>query len=183
MRAVISNGAVLERTSLMNSVFLGAGDRLHNLRVGLDRTHAIVFWNITRLSGENETWFVSIGVGATTTNQPALLTINTLAESTFETGFNTGSATAAGTGETPLIWASPLPGQYDTLPVAIQSPAGLGVAYFRDGALAGYQEIVEGTQLIGEPTLISDRNRDLYLAWFEPAAQGTAAFRLTTTKR
>ena len=154
MRAVLSNGAVLERSSLMNAVYLGAGDRLHNLRVGLDRTHAMVFWNITRTSGENETWFVSIGIGATSTNQPTLLTTEVLPGSAFETGFNTGSVTAAGIGEIPLTWVSPLPGQYDTLPVAAQSPTGLCVVYFRDGAVAGYQEIVAGTQLIGEPTLI-----------------------------
>ena len=183
MRAVVSNGAVLERSSLMNSVFLGVGDRLHSLRVGLDQTHAIVFWNITRMNGENEIWFVSTTIGATSTDQPTLLTMDTLPGTVFETGFNTGSATGARTGEIPLSWASPLPGQYETLPVTVQSPTGLGMVYFRDGVVAGYQEIVEGTQLIDEPTLIADRNRDLYLAWFEPSVDGAATFLLTTTKR
>ena len=183
MRAVASNGAILERSRVMNTVYLAEGDRLHSLRVGIDRTHTVVFWNITRMSGGNETWYASMDIGATAINQPTLLTVDTLPESSFETGFNTGSATAASTGETPLSWASPLPGQYDTLPVAVQSPTGLGVVYFRGGDVAGYQEIVTGTQLIGEPTLISDRNRDLYLAWFEPSPEGTAALQLTTTKR
>lgn len=183
MRAVLANGALLEQTTLINAVYLGAGDRLHSLSAGLDRTHANVFWNLTRATGQNETWVVSTAIGATTAAQPTLLMIETLPRSSFETGFNTGSATAAGSGNTPLSWAAPLAGQYDALPVAVQSPTGLGVVYIREGAIAGYQEVVGGTQLIGTPTLISDRNRDLYLAWFQPSADGAAGFLLTTTKR
>ena len=183
VRAVLSGGAVLERTSLTNAVYLGAGDRLHSLNVGLDRTHANVFWNVTRTTGENETWFVSAAIGATTASQPARLTMDTLPGSVFETGFNTGSTVSAASGDIPLSWAAPLRGQYDTLPVAVQSPIGLGILYLREGAVAGYQEVVSGTRLIGEPTLVSDRNRDLYLAWFEPSAVGEAALYLTTTKR
>jgi hypothetical protein len=183
MRVVLSGGAVLERTSLTNAVYLGAGDRLHSLNVGLDRTHAIVFWNVTRTSGKVEIWFVSAAIGAASASQPTQLTLETLPGAVFETGFNTGSAVSATSGELSLSWAAPLHGQYDTLPVAVQTPTGLGVIYFRDGAVAGYQDVVSGIQLIGEPTLVADRNRDLYLAWFEPSAVGEAAFRLTTTKR
>jgi hypothetical protein len=41
---------------------------------------------------------------------------------------------------------------------------------------------VPGTHLIGVPALISDRNRDLYLAWSHPSADSAAALLLTTTR-
>ena len=183
MRTTVRNGVVSESVALTSSVYIAAGDRLHSLSLGLDQTHAYVFWNVTRSTGKDETWFTSGAIAADSWAQPVPLSIAVDDSTTLETGFNTGAASGTALGETPLTWAAPLAAQYNLLPVAVQSPNGLGIIYLRQCLPVGYQEVVSGVSLIGEPTLTSDRNRDLYLAWSEPAATTAAELRLTSTRR
>jgi hypothetical protein len=181
MTAAIRDGIVSAGTALTSAVYIGAGDRLHSLSVGLDQTHAYLFWNVTRATGEDETWFTGGNLDAEVWAQPMPLKINVDTSITVETGFNTGAASGAAAGETAMVWAAPLAAQYDLLPVTVQSPGGLGIVYFRDGSPIGYQEIVSDVHLIGTPALAADRNRDLYLAWSEPSAASAAELRLTST--
>lgn len=182
MHATLRNGIVSAGNPLTSTVYLGAGDRLHNLSAGVDRSHAYVFWTITRAAGQTETWFASGTLDALVWSPPALLTIDRLPTTTFETGFNTGRASAAARGETPFTWAAPLAGQYDVLPVAAQSPDGLSVVYFQSGEPVAVQTVLEGVELIGLPALVSDRNRDLYLAWSAASPNSAARLQVTSTQ-
>lgn len=183
LRATLDNGIVGPPAALTAAVYLDAADRLHSLTAAVDQTHAYVFWNITRANGQDETWLAAGELGASSWAQPQRLEFDRLENQTFETGFNTGTASAATTGETPLAWAAPLAGQYAVLPVAVESPSGLGVLYLSGGSIVGYQEIVSGVKLSGAPALTVDRNRHLYLAWAQPSAQAPADLLLTSTLR
>lgn len=181
MRSAIHNGLIDTPVSLSSAVYLGAGDRLHSLSAGVDYAHAYVFWNVTRANGHPETWFAAGAIEAAAWAQPTQLQIEVLDGSTFETGFNTGSTAAAAPGETPLIWAAPLAGQYTVLPVAVQSPDGLGLVYLSSGSVVGYQTVVSDARLIAPPALAADRQRDLYLVWAQPSPHSAADLLLTTT--
>jgi hypothetical protein len=181
MRAVIANGAVVERSALTSAVYLGDGDRLRGLSAGLDSTHAYVFWNITRASSGDETWLASGSITASSWSAPEPLGAQVLANLAFDTGFNTGIVNTAHSGETPLTWATPLSGRYETLPAAVQSPNGLAVIYFQSGAIRGYQDIFSDTILIGIPALTTDHDHHLYLAWSQPSPTGVANLLFTTT--
>jgi hypothetical protein len=183
MSATVSSGIVSQAAALTPTVYLAEGDRLHNLAAGADQTHAYVFWNITRARSEDETWIARGELGASSWSQPQRLQYDLLADEMFETGFNTGTASAATTGETPLAWAAPLAGQHAVLPVAVQSPMALALVYFSGGQIVGYQEIVPTVELAGSPALAADRNRHLYLAWAQPSTQGAADLLLTSTLR
>lgn len=182
LHAQLRNGVVSESKALAPTVYLGAGDRLHSLSAGLDDTQGYVFWNVTRASGVDETWVTSGLLDASAWAQPVPLKISIDPDSDVSTGFNTGPASAASWGESPLAWAAPLNAQYAVLPVAVQSPDGLSVVYFQDGQLIGYQNVVSGVQLIGAPALTADRNRHLYLAWSQPSPTAAAQLLLTSTQ-
>ena len=59
----------------------------------------------------------------------------------------------------------------------------LGVAYFQDGGMLGYQDVLETGTLIGLPAIGTERNRNLYLAWSEPTTEGHANLYMTTSRR
>jgi hypothetical protein len=55
--------------------------------------------------------------------------------------------------------------------------------YFQGGEVIGYQSIAPTTGLIGQPSLLTDRDRHLYLAWSEPTPNGYADLKLAMTRR
>ncbi|MDQ7033279.1 MAG: hypothetical protein Q9P01_00125, partial [Anaerolineae bacterium] len=103
---------------------------------------------------------------------------------TIETSYNSGLVYTARFADTNFAaWATPLAGQHNILPVAMQQDDWLGIAYFQNGAMIGYQDVIETGILIGSPTIGTERNRHLYLAWSEPTTEGYANLYMTTSRR
>ena len=68
--------------------------------------------------------------------------------------------------------------------IAAQVNDALGIVYLHDGEFDGYQPVVTLMEpgLIGLPSLATDRNRHLYLAWAQPSATGYADLNVTMTR-
>jgi hypothetical protein len=170
------------------SVRLQPGDRLVSFHAGADATQVTLFWNIVRADGEFQTWMTSNRPGAEQWPPPAQMRI-TISDQPYETGFNGGAGQQAALEDdslsgVSLSWTAPMPGQFDTLVVAAQVEDALAVVYLRGGDVVGYQRVASLAQpgLIGLPTLATDRNRHLYLAWSQPTDDGFAHLYLTTTR-
>jgi len=155
LRARLEDGIPVDTESLTSAISLAPGDRLYDVNIGLDRTQAYLFWNVTRASGAIETWYTSGEFDAAFWNAPTrfLLTLDD-----------------AQTESKPLRWASPAVGQSDTLWVAAESAAGLGIAELRGGVVVGYEVIVPDVYLIGTPTLLIRPDQTHVLAWSSPDA-------------
>lgn len=161
---------------------LAAGDRLDTLHAASDAAHLYLFWNLTRSSGDPQTWMMARALDGGEWSAAQRVGVGSTSDDTLETGLNTGTVPAAAAGENWLRWGAPMPGQFDVLPVAGAVGDDLVVAYFQAGTLAGYQRIAPVTALAGPPTLRIDRDRYLYLAWAEPQPTGRAALKLTTSR-
>jgi hypothetical protein len=182
-RARLVNGTLDTIQPISVGISLGGGDRLTGLGAGSDHTHSYLFWNITRADGQFETWWTTGPLNTSSWNQPQRLGIDWTTKSFVETGFNGGRAFPARGGERWLSWATPVTGQLDTLPVAAVQGNYLSMIYFQGGEVIGYQSITPISGLIGQPSLVTDRDRHLYLAWSEPTPSGYADLKLTTTRR
>ena len=182
MRSTFLKGQLQNPQAITETVALNPGDRLVSFDAGLDATHLYLFWNVSRANGQAETWFTSATFDAATWPAPQSLSFDAT-KGNFETGFNSGTASPARAGSHWLSWAAVLPGQFDSVPVATVNAGKLGIVYLHDGVVAGYQDIVPVSAFIGLPSLLTDRDRFLYLAWSEPNfASGKADLKLTMTK-
>ncbi|MBE2267933.1 MAG: hypothetical protein IAE80_06845, partial [Anaerolinea sp.] len=168
IRTRLDAGSPVEYESITSAVSLAVGDRLVDFSAALDTTYAYLFWNITRADGTPETWFTAGRLDAPYWNAPARLSIS-VTDDRVETGFR-ATPRRADAGTTPLRWASPATGQFDTLAVAVESPEGVGVIYLRGGAITGYQTVVPNVYLIGAPALVVRADLSLTLAWSSPDA-------------
>jgi hypothetical protein len=182
-RARLVNGTLDNMQPISVGISLGGGDRLMGLGAGNDHTHSYLFWNITRADGQFETWWSTGPLDTSTWSQPQRLGIDWTTKSFIETGFNGGRAFPARGGQHWLSWATPVTGQLDTLPLAAVQGSDLSMIYFQGGQVIGYQSITPIAGLIGQPALITDRDRHLYLVWSEPTPAGYADLKLTTTRR
>jgi hypothetical protein len=181
-------GGQLQGDELVDAEIVGTalrlerGDRLHQVNAALDATHVYLFWNMTRASGENQSWVTARPLSAAAWGVPSLIGVGEMQADALQTGLNTGSVSSVQAGDTPLTWAVPMPGQFDLLPVAGRIGDDLAVAYFQAGAIAGYQRIAPVRALIGPPMLLPDRDRYLYLAWADALESGRAALKLTSSR-
>ncbi len=155
LRARLQDGMPVDTASITSAISLAPGDRLYDISAALDRTHGYIFWNVTRASGSIETWYASGEFDAEFWNAPRRLAWADANESVDAI---------------PLRWASPAVGQLDTLWVAAESAAGLGIAELRGGAVVGYEVIVPDVYLIGTPTLLIRPDQTHVLAWSSPDA-------------
>jgi hypothetical protein len=182
-RSTLIDGGLTTIELLTDGVTLQRGDRLTDLRVGLDRMSGYLFWNIARVSGQVETWFSASLLTAPAWTPPERLGVNWTTKSFFETGFNSGRAYPAQRGDRWFHLASPVSGQFDILPIAAVQGDRLVILYFQDGEVVGYQDIAQAAYLIEPPILLTDRDRHFYLAWSEPTPLGVADLKLTMTQR
>jgi hypothetical protein len=181
-RATFNNGQPQNQQVITDSVTLNPGDSLVSFKAAPDSNYAYLLWNISRANGQAETWYTSGTLDAARWNAPQQLGFDTT-KGNFETGFNSGTASAARNGSHWLGWSAALPGQFDTLPIATVNDGKLGIVYLQNGVVVGYQDIIAINGLIGLPSLMTDRDRFLYLAWSEPNfTSGKADLKLTMTK-
>lgn len=150
MRAELVDGVPLVVDSITSAISLAPGDRLYDFSAALDTTHAYIFWNVTRASGEIETWFTAGGLAAPFWNAPTRL------------------MGAGDDGTVALRWTAPAVGQLDTLAVAAESAAGLGIAELRGGDVINYDLVVPDVYLIGTPALLIRTDGSRVLAWSVP---------------
>ena len=165
-----------------NTVNLEPGDRLHHLTAALDQDYIYLFWNLTRRSGESQSWMLSAPLDTLDWSDPVRLGVD-IGASTIETGFNSGQVTSAASGSAYLRQVMPLGGQFTTLPVAAYLEQSLAIAYFQDGKIIGLQRIAPAQLPLEPPGLQTDRERHLYVSWSEPTDDDTAALKMTTTRR
>lgn len=158
------------------------GDRLESIEAGQDQTHRYLLWNVTRAEGGAQTLYSARPHDAPTWTDPHPLSFAPIPDTIFNTGFNTGPASAADAGdEMALIHASALIGGFDLLAVAGQAGDQLALLYLRGGVAVGYQPIMEAA-LLGPPALTIDRDRHLYLTWSQFDPEGPATLLLMTTR-
>jgi hypothetical protein len=164
---------------------LSADDRLRTFTAGGDSRWLYAFWNITRADGRNETYFTAGHPSRVAWPSPQPLNILADTITTFDTTLNTGttfSAVTATEGRR-ASWASPAPDVLPLLPVALTlEDTALGVAYFADGDLRGYQQVTTVAPLLGVPSLRVDTNRHVYLAWSAPTLVGDSRLSITATR-
>jgi hypothetical protein len=182
LRARFVDGQAQGIHAVTDTLRLERGDRLTGFSAGVDNTYGYLFWNVTRASGIAETWFSPGLLDANSWSQPQRLGLDTASTEPFQTGFNAGAVQLARAGAEWTAWARPLSGQFSLLPVAVQHPDGLALVYFQGGAVVGYQTITPVSALLAPPSLATDRDRHLYLAWSEPTPFGYAELKLTTTR-
>lgn len=182
-RAGLGDGALEGVQPITEAPRLAPGDRLESFRAALDQTHGYLFWDLTRADGSAEVWFASGPLEAASWARPARLGISILDQPQM-TGFNTGTARAAASGDVWLRWASPASGQFVTLPLAAQVGDALSLIVFQAGAARAYQAVAPlDFPLIGPPHLLADRALHLHLSWAQPTGQATADLRFTSTRR
>lgn len=183
--ATLNNGAVTAAETF--AVFDFEEDTwIIDLYAGLDSTHLYVFVNAAvSQSRYPASWMVTRRLDSTVWSSPVNVGTRKGKTANVETGFNTGQARNARTGEnwTPLVWARPMVGQFETLPTAAYIEGGeITVAYFQGGEAIGYQTLLPVSSLLAPPLLVTDRDRHLYITWAEPNPNGYAELKLTTTR-
>ncbi|MDX1995893.1 MAG: hypothetical protein SF029_26160 [bacterium] len=170
-------------TPLIASPRLAPGDQLMDFEAGLDTERAYLLWNIQRLDGTNEVWMTSGTTDLRTWELPVRLQIEALASQPFTTSFNGGAANTTSAGAVPLRWAAVMPGQFEVLALAAQVGDWLCVVYLQRGEVVAAQQVVLLTSpLIWQPSLLTDRDRHLYLAWSQPTESGYANLQFTSTR-
>ncbi|MDX2138983.1 MAG: hypothetical protein SF123_12905 [Chloroflexota bacterium] len=174
-------GSLSEPIALVPSVGMAAGDRLHDIRAGAERSQVYLFWNVNRGDGREESWFASGALSATGWSAPRLLTAEPADGTASPTGFNSGRVQAAAAGAAPVEFAAPLPEQGDTLPVAALQGDALVVIYLQSGQPIAMQTLATGVTLLAAPLLLTDLDRYLYLSWAQPR-DGAGELRLLTTR-
>lgn len=181
MRGQLVDDTLMDITPLTAPPAMTPADYLHDFQVGFDQNTTYLLWNITRSGRVDEVWMAhSTGE---TWSQARQLGVGDRGEIAFQTGFNGGMAQATTSGDNGLRWATPLSGQFESLVVAGQVEDELVLLYLQAGEVVAVQPIISLTHnLIGRPSLVTDRDRHLYLAWAEPTDAGYANLNLTTTK-
>jgi hypothetical protein len=184
MRAPFQNGLFGVMQPLTASLTLNSGDRLESFAVGQDATHHYAFWNITRMTGEPQTWFSSAPVEAAQWPQPQRLSIDTTNGLPYTTGFNGGPGQTARPGTTPVNRVVPMRTNLTTLAAAgVMVERQLSVIYFQLGNIVAMQRVVTLEQdLLAEPLFHSDRELHLYLTWAAPTTPELATLQFTTTR-
>lgn len=182
--AAIRENALEDMRAITSNVTLDPGDLITDFSAGSDQNTIYLLWNITRAGGNAETWFTTSVSSSEAWTPPQQLGLTINPETTLATEYNGGDAQAATSGETWLKWGAMIAGEAETMVIAGQINEAVGVAYFQSGEIIGYQQLVEinASGLIGTPTLYTDSDSHLYLAWAESIPGISARLRLTTTR-
>ncbi len=145
-------------------------DQLLRLEVGIDNTHAYVFWQVRSGLGLTEVWMKSTTLSNEESIPVVRLAVTRLSER-VQTGFNHGTAFSAmqNLEGQRVTWLQPASGQNETLPASGMIDSHLTIIYFQAGRVVGSQTVaaLDG-ELIAPPRVATDDNRDLVVAWWMP---------------
>ncbi len=162
MRAQVVDGSITEPIRASASVYIGPGDRLHNLRAGSGDEHIIVLWNLTRTSGEQETWFTSGRLEERHWRAPARLRIDENGTLATDEGLS-------------LVLVSPLAGWHARLPAAAQTNVGIGIVWFHNGLPNAFQLAAPGAVTLAAPSFVEARDGQAAIGWAQPSLNDAAA--------
>lgn len=159
-------------------------DHLLRLEVGIDNTHAYVFWRVRNGLGLTEVWMKSMPLSNEESSSVVRLAVTRLTES-VQTSFNHGIAFSAV--QNPdgqrITWLQPASGQNETLPAAAMIDNQLCIVYFQGGRALGIQTVAElNAELIAPPRVAADENRDLVVAWWMPDTAAEAVLYLVNSR-
>ncbi len=178
----LNDGQISGEETIDTTFTLSSGDRLDSMAAGLDTGSDYLLWNLTRRDGSLESGMVTRALDASGWTQVPRLGIADTDGNAPAAGLNTGPITAAQAGERWLAWVAPLPGQFDLMPIAAASQGDLMLVYLHAGEIVGSQRAAGISGLLRPPTLRTDRDRYLYLAWADPLENAPAAMNLLTTR-
>lgn len=183
-RAELTDAQLSEVVRVTDGARRAPGDTLIGLSVGVDTTHAYLFWQVLGADGRGQVWWTT---GAPTEGgwPPAIpLGLTTDPVTSPEAGFNHGALVGAGLGTELAGWALPASGQSDALPTAAVWSDGIGVVYWRGGIPFAAQIVVPSApNLIAPPAVAYDTERDLALAWWDANSPVTATLYAATSRR
>ena len=186
--AELRDNSLHERRLLTFDVRRDPGDLLLSLQAARDASHRYLFWQIRRADGVPQVWWSSSPLAADNWSQPAQFALTQPIMEQVNTGYAAPAASvmAAASGTRPVWWLSPArlnTAKRDVLPVAVNINTEIGVVFLRAGAVVGYQGVMPGTgRLLSAPTIATDADGHLHLAWSQPNAQGTSDLLYTSTR-
>lgn len=160
---VLSGATVTARTVIGAGIFLAADDRLESFTASADSRFDYLFWNVTRGSGGQETWYAFGAFTEGSWHAPAKLRM--------------------AASDAPPAWAAPL--ERSTLsgepflPVAVQYGSEIGTLNVRGASVEGYTPVIDRVQLISPPRWIEAPNGASLLTWSQPRIDQPAALYIT----
>lgn len=184
---------------ITHSPRLQSGDYLARLTAAMDTSHFYLFWQILRQSNQPEVYWLTLPRDSesqpeTTLPQP-LQVPGASGGRLPDPGFNAGIVAQPTGTPLPVRWLATIPGEHNTLPVAVtlappaadsppdQPPASrLEMIYLRQGEIVGVQPLTAIPPLLNAPALMTDRARNLYLSWAQPAPGVVSDLLLLTTR-
>jgi hypothetical protein len=174
----------LSEVQPIGTLTLPDGATLQQLSAVMDDTHAYLFWQVHQADSSHAVWFSSGEPGSTGFSVPAELTFRVDESQSLDVPFNTDNVHSArldGAAAPSFAGVPQSDERFEVLPVAFHTGNTLGVAYFDDGTLTGYQDMLRTGTLLRAPALSTTILNDIYLAWSEPEAGAPATLYLTTT--
>jgi len=183
-RAELYADRVENTERIADAVPMRIGDRIISLQTAADQTHGYLFWNIERADGTPESWFTTGHFESAQWTMPERIGVDLPnSNSTVQTGFNSGSVDIAKLGSMPATWVSSAGGFGETVPLAAIVDGSLSILYWQSGSVIGFQRMADGQQIIGVPSLLTDRDRHLYLAWSQLTTSGLSQFFVTSSRQ
>ncbi len=174
----------LQDVQQVGTLPLSDGATLDAFSAASDDSHSYLFWQIRQADSTRSVWFSSAAHSSEMFSSPAEMTFRVIDDSAVDVPFNTEGVQSArlNGAAAPAFVAVPAAHEsHEMLPVALHTGNTLGVAYFDNGTLAGYQDVLRTGALLRAPSISTTILDDIYLTWSEPAAGAPATLYLTTT--
>jgi hypothetical protein len=182
-RGRVAGDTLEEIVGLMSMPTLRNDQWLQAFTASMDDNRTYLFWQMVDTRQNAELWLTSGANDPSTWTSVQRLGVSMNNSSgNVETGFNSGTVNQARNGENWVEWATPLVGQFSTLPLISTVGQDLMVIYLRNGEIIGAQSLASITALYAPPNIISDPDRHLYVTWTQAKDTQTAELWYTSTQ-
>lgn len=151
-RMRLADGTPLDQVAIAQDVPRSPLDRLDRLLAGTDGRNGVVFWNLTRETGQTEVWWTHGPLDAPAWPAPAPF------------------LSAAGA---PVRYAAPLPTALSPLPVAYWAGEGILLADLEAGERSAERALSASLTLLAPPALAFDGDQ-LWVGWSAAQPDGAA---------
>lgn len=179
--ALLADDTLIEPRRVADLPQLALGDRIDGLEAAQDATHHAVFVQIIRADGTPQVWWTAARPQGDW--RPVEPFGFVLGMRDIQTGFNSGTVSAAAGGDRVQQWASPLREPANVVPVAVSDTDGIGVLYIQGGGIIGYQRLRDTVPLLGAPAISADTDGHLYVTWAQPIAGNPSPVLLISTRQ
>lgn len=179
----LADGTVIDIRALAEQPDLSPGDVVDEVAVGVDSSHLTLFWNITRATGDAETWFASQPLSdSSEVAVPGRLGMRLVpGNRVVGTGYRDVFAPEAEIGTRWASWATVATRTSSetptTITVATQVEDTVGLLFLNRGVVVAYLPIarLNTIGLIGPPRAAVDDDGSMALAWAQPQPDALAA--------